>query len=52
MRSKRVLALEFVSTICAFAVLEGPERLVEWGTRGITSEVSDFLSKMEREVLS
>jgi len=46
-----VLALEFVSTICAFAVLEGPERLVEWGTRGITSEVSDFLSKLEREVL-
>lgn len=51
MRSRRVLALEFVSTICAFAVLEGPERLVEWGSRGLTGEVSDFLPKLAREVL-
>lgn len=49
-RGKRVLALELRSTACAFAVLEGPERLVEWGSRGITADVSRFLPKLAREV--
>jgi len=38
-----VLALEAVSTVCAFVVLEGTERLVEWGSRGVTDDVSRFL---------
>ena len=45
-----MLALEFSSTLFGFSVLEGPERLVEWGTRGITSDVSGFLPKLAREV--
>ncbi len=49
--AERVLVLEFVSTVCAFAVLEGPERLVEWGSRGITRDVSRFLPTLAREVL-
>lgn len=50
MRRKRVLALEFSSTLFGFVVLEGPERLIEWGTRGISSDVSGFLPKLGREV--
>lgn len=46
-----MLALELSSTLFGYAVLEGPERLVEWGSRGITSDVSGFLPKLEREVL-
>ena len=46
-----MLALEFASTVCAFAVLEGPERLVEWGSRGVTGDVSRFLPTLAREVL-
>ena len=50
MRSqRRVLALEVVSTSFAFAVLEGPERLVEWGSRDVSSDTSRFISKLERE---
>lgn len=51
MRSGRVLALELTSKLCAFTVLEGPERLVVWGTRGLSADVSAFLPKLEREVL-
>lgn len=45
-----MLALEVSSTLFGFAVLEGPERLVEWGTRGISSDVSRFVPKLAREV--
>lgn len=51
MRARRVLALEVVSTVCAFVVLEGTERLVEWGSRGVTDDVSRFLPKLDREVM-
>ena len=46
----RVFALEIVSTQFAFVVLEGPERLVEWGGHGITSDESLFLTRLAREV--
>ena len=51
MRSRRVLALELTSTTAGFVVLEGPERLVIWGSKGIDDDVSRFLPKLSREVL-
>lgn len=44
-----MLALEVSSTQLGFVVLEGPERLIEWGRRGITADVSQFLPKLSRE---
>lgn len=50
MRRRRVLALELTSKVFSFVVLEGPERLIVWGSRGITADVSRYLPKLAREV--
>lgn len=47
---ERVLALELCNGECAFAVLENTERLIEWGSRGLGSDVSAFLDRLSKLV--
>ena len=44
----RAIAIEITGRGFAFAVLEGPERLVDWGGREVKGDVSLFLAKLER----
>jgi hypothetical protein len=46
MRGVRVLSVEVTSKGFAFAVLEGPERLVDWGGRDVHGDVSVFLKRL------
>ena len=43
---ERVLSIELTAPGFAFAVLEGPERLIDWGGRQIEGDVSVFLLKL------
>lgn len=42
----RVLSIEVIQRGFSFAVLEGPERLVEWGNRTVKGDTSVFLAKL------
>ncbi len=43
----RVLAIELTPRGFAFAILEGSERLVDWGGRRVSGDTSIFLTKLE-----
>ena len=45
-RVDRIVAIELMSPGFAFAVLEGPERLIDWGGREVQGDVSVFLDKL------
>ena len=42
----RILAIELTSKGFAFAVLEGPDRLSDWGGRQVDGDVSIFLVRL------
>lgn len=46
----RLVSIETTSKGFAFGVLEGPERLIDWGSRRVKGDVSTFLSKLGRVV--
>ena len=43
----RVLALEVSYRGFAFAVLEGPEKFIDWGNKTVSGDISVFLGKLE-----
>ena len=49
-RVERVVSIELTAHGFAFAVLEGPERLIDWGGRQVQRDVSVFLEKLKRVI--
>ena len=47
-RVERIISIELTAPGFAFAVLEGPERLIDWGGRQVQGDVSVFLDKLRR----
>lgn len=46
----RLVSIETTSKGFAFGVLEGPERLIDWGSRRVKGDVSIFLAKLGRVI--
>ncbi len=47
-RVERIVSIELTAPGFAFAILEGPERLIDWGGREVHGDVSVFLDKFRR----